>query len=309
MVRKKSINKKAILAFILGILVVVLGFKFISKPGEDDMATFSTDIVTLKENADDYILGSYETEYKKLISEIEDAIESKDKEKSEELLGKLKDLEKKVIAENKEMCTSYIDKIKSINIDSLDDDKKKEIKSSIDDIEKLISENKFKAAKDNLDTLEKKIDNLLENIKSQQSNNINSSNNNDNSSTGQNTNSDKDTQASQDKVALEEKALELVKREDKEFFDTLNGEYKLTSDDTVTLEGLNVEGITEKVKFFTVDVILGEDGYCVGSYLIGVDSGNVYRGPSNGAAYFELIKDGKVVQRFDSPESKAELNE
>ncbi|SFU74724.1 hypothetical protein SAMN04487886_11329 [Clostridium sp. DSM 8431] len=51
------------------------------------------------------------------------------------------------------MCTSELEEIKKLNTDSLNEDKKREIEFSINNIEELINDNKFKEAKDDLDKI------------------------------------------------------------------------------------------------------------------------------------------------------------
>lgn len=328
---------------IIGVIILVaaiggcIGYYSYSKNSNEKIAEFTDYIQTRKESSNEYILGEFESTYNDLLTESAQAIIDKNKDEFEELKSEIKDLDEKIINDNTEICNKKLEETKAIDIGTLDDAKKSEVQEKFNEIDELIKSMKFSSANNSLDSLKESINNDLaaaeksakeainQNIiaKLDQINTFISNNDFDgakkivdelgnvNLSEDQRIRLDSyiNTIAKNKKKKLSvDEARELIKKEDSSSWltDELNAGGNLSYNIKVTLESLKVAGIEEEIYFFWLED--GGNSYA-GSYIVGTESGAVYRGTSNGPIYFDLIKNGKGIKRYTSPSYDKEVAE
>ncbi|SHK24930.1 hypothetical protein SAMN02745163_03487 [Clostridium cavendishii DSM 21758] len=137
-----------IITCILSITITATASIVLLKP--NNLNDFKEYVRNYKINFEHYILDKNEDTYKDLIAESEEAISNKDDKKILELKPKLKELEKKVIAEDTDLINSGLQEVKSIDISNLPEDKKKRIDSLLSEVDTLCSEKNFLKANTNI---------------------------------------------------------------------------------------------------------------------------------------------------------------
>lgn len=112
---------------------------------------FETYLNSYKASFQNYILGNNEANYKDLLSQSGQAINSKDDTKILELKPKLKELEDKVTTENTNALNTSLEQIKTIDISKLPQDKKSNIDSLFNEISTTIAAKNFVKANSNIE--------------------------------------------------------------------------------------------------------------------------------------------------------------
>lgn len=319
---------------IIGVIILVaaiggyIGYYSYSKNSNEKIAEFTDYIQTRKESSNEYILGEFESTYNDLMTESAQAIIDKNKDEFEELKSEIKDLDEKVIKDNTESCNKKLEEIKATDMAALDDAKKSEVQEKFNEVSELIKSMRFSSANDSLDSLKENINNDLAAAEEAAKEAVNQNiivkldqiaaliNNNDFDGAQKivdelgNVNLSEDQKArlngyistiakSKKRKLTVDEARELIKKEDGEnVTPVLNKRAELDCYRDLSPEKLGVVGIEEETYFFSLDDL---EGGAYATYLVGTQSGNVYKGPSNGETYFNLLKDGKIIKRYTSP--------
>ena len=317
-------NKKKIIISITIITIstigaVIFGGQYSKRKTVDE---FSNYLNNLEKSAQNYILGDYEEEFNTLIVESQRAIDNKDKVQIGELQQELKDLQDKIIEEDQSELGKSLEELKKIDISKLDEDKTNEVSTEISKIEQLVEENKFNDANKIVIEIKESIaDQLQEIVETEKQDEINTNLNKVENLINNNSLDDakkladlliKETLNGDQKSKLEgyintindklskskkltvEEAMKLVMKEDKAGLDWANKNGAKLTYIPNCYPPTKDFGITEE----TYNAFIYQPGDSPAPYLVGKDTGNVYRGPTNGPLYLDIIKDGKAIKRY-----------
>lgn len=163
----KNLSKKTyiyigILSLI--VLLTIVGYKSYST--SKNISEFSNYFNEYKQGITTYIVNDNQEKYENLIKESEKVISDKDYKKIEELKLKLNQFEEKLLEINYELANKNIKELESLDISKLND--KNSILSKIEDVKKLINENKFIKANEGFIELKNDINTKLEVIKEEE---------------------------------------------------------------------------------------------------------------------------------------------
>ncbi|PRR81994.1 hypothetical protein [Clostridium vincentii] len=291
---KQLNNKKKIIIAIAIIAIIAIGAVVFEGQYSKRKAAneFNDYLNTVEENAENYILGEYEEEFNTLIVNSQRAIDIKNEWLIGELQQELGALEAKIIEENQIELGKTLEELKAIDISKLGEDKTNEVSTGISEIEQLSEENKFNDAnkivievKENLEVqlaaiaetenqaeIKKEAERQAE-IEKQNEINAN---------------------LSKSKEITVDEAMNLVMKEDKAGLDWANENGAKLIYLPNCFPSSKDFGITEE----TYNAFVYDPGDSPAPYFVGKETGNVYKGPTNGPLYLDVIKDGKAIKRY-----------
>ncbi|MGL5352649.1 MAG: hypothetical protein ACRDA5_04910 [Clostridium sp.] len=163
----KNFSKKILIPIgilLLICLLAIIGYKGYSS--SKAISEFSTYVDEYKQVITTYILTDNQERYDELIKESEQSILDRNPKKIEELKLKLNQFKEELLKTNTELARKNISELESIDISKLSD--KESILSKIEDIKKLINEQKFISANDEFIALKNDIDSKLEIIRQEE---------------------------------------------------------------------------------------------------------------------------------------------
>ncbi|WP_368240719.1 hypothetical protein [Clostridium paraputrificum] len=316
---KKLSKKNKIRIGVSTIVIILLGIiTMIYFNINSEIDSFSKYIEDYKVRTEQYILGENEEKYNEMIEKSRQVIENKNKEDIDELKAGLEKLESEVIENN---TNNLKEKIKNIKTIPLEEKNKKEVEEKISEINNLIEKKEFKEANRKVDDLKNVVDGIVEEKRQEKINGLFSEintfiNKKDYISAKEKIKllESEDLSIEQEKklkslndivktgieestkkeISLDE-AIQLVMKADGKEITTAGLKYSENYDGTEVAEQATKMWNIKKEDYY----FIAFEGETFSGYLVGKQSGDVYSLGSEGCSPAYLIKDNKVIKKYD----------